>query len=65
MPNLGGIIIKKTAGVFCRMQNGLYGQQYQCEAKRDARSLAHSKINKDRTLLIGFQVSKSENNKVK
>ena len=29
-----------TAGVFCRMQNGLYGQWYQCEAKCDAHSLA-------------------------
>ena len=53
------------AGVLCRMQNGLYGQRYQRKAKRDARSLSLSEIDKDGTLLIGFQDYKSENNKGK
>ena len=55
-----------AAGVFCRMQNAeraiwsavsVWGKVW--------RALARSEIDKDRTLLIGFQVYKSENNKVK
>ena len=56
--------IFRLAGVFCRMQNGLYSQRYQCEARPDACSL-RSEIDKDMTVLLGFQVYKSENNKVK
>ena len=59
------LLDRLVTGVLCRMQNGLYGQRYQCKAKRDARSLSRSEIDKDGTLLIGFQDYKSENNKGK
>ena len=33
-----------AAGLFCRMQNRLYGQCYQCEAKHDVCLLAQKLI---------------------
>ena len=43
-----------AAVVFCRMQNGLYGSGI---SATQCVTCAHSEIDKDKTLLIGFQNS--------